>query len=379
MTQTADIIIIGAGMAGASAGYALAGEGVQVVLLEREPQPGYHSTGRSAALFSESYGPDAIRKLSTASRAFLESPPDGFARHELLTPRGQIAAAGSEQADAVAEQVALGRANGAEIAYLDEAAIRDAVPIIRPGVFAAGAYEPGAMDMDVHALHQGFLRGLRRAGSRVVTDAEAVTIERGDGVWRITTWSGERWQAPIIVNAAGAWADAVARLAGVRPIGLTPRRRTAVTLDLPPGVDASGWPLLADMAETFYFKPDAGRLLLSPADATPVAPQDVQPEILDVATVIERFTEVTSVAVERPASTWAGLRSFVSDGEPVAGYAPDAEGFFWLAGQGGYGIQTAPAMGRLCAALVQRASWPDDFQRLGLTAGALAPDRRALM
>lgn len=378
MTHTADILIIGAGMAGASAGHALVHDGADVALLEREAQPGYHSTGRSAALFSETYGPEPIRKLSTASRAFLEHPPEGFASQGLLTPRGQIAAAPAAHTDKVAALVREGRANGADVVWLDEAAIRQAVPIIKPGTFAAAAYEPGAMDIDVHALHQGFLRGLRRAGGRVATDAEVLSIERRARVWQIQTWRGERWQSPVVVNAAGAWADAVAGLAGVRALGVTPHRRTALTVDLPPGVDAHGWPLLADVGETFYFKPDAGRLLLSPADATPVPPQDVQPEIVDVATVIERFMEVTSVTVERPVSTWAGLRNFVADGVPVAGYAPEADGFFWLAGQGGYGIQTAPAMGRACAALVQGRPWPQDLGALGLRPAALSPQRAAL-
>ena len=182
----------------------------------------------------------------------------------------------------------------------------------------------------------------------------------------------------MVVDAAGAWADEVAGLAGVRRLGLTPKRRTAVMLDLPAGTDPAAWPLTADLGESFYFKPDAGRLMLSPADATPVPAQDVQPEIEDVATVIERFMEVTSVEVERPGETWAGLRSFLPDGEPVAGFAPDADGFFWLAGQGGYGIQTAAAMGRAAAALAQRREMPADMARLGISAAALAPDRETL-
>jgi D-arginine dehydrogenase len=184
--------------------------------------------------------------------------------------------------------------------------------------------------------------------------------------------------APLLVIAAGDWADVIAEQAGGRRIGLVPKRRTAVMVDLPAGTDPGGWPLTGDLAETFYFKPDAGRLMLSPADATPTAPQDVQPEIEDVATVIERFMEVTTVEVERPGETWAGLRSFVADGEPVAGHAPDLDGFFWLAGQGGYGIQTAVGLGRLAAALAQGRSLPADLAGLGLTAEALAPDRPAL-
>lgn len=379
MTERVDILVLGAGMAGASAGYFLAHEGLRVLLLEREAQPGYHSTGRSAALFSETYGPRLIRKLSTASRALLTDPPGSFANeHPLLAPRGLLELATGDELDHVDAMVAEGRANGAAVERLDAAAIRAAVPILRPHLFAAGVLEPEAMDIDVAALHQGFLRGFRQAGGRVAANAEAEGIARGDATWRVTTRRGDHYEAPVLVNAAGAWADVVAGQAGVEPLGLVPKRRTAVMIDLPAGTDPAPWPLTGDCAGTFYFKPDAGRLMLSPADETPIAPQDVQPEIEDVATVIERFMEVTTVEVERPGETWAGLRSFVADGEPVAGYARDAEGFFWLAGQGGYGIQTAPAMGRLAAALVQGRELPDDMTRLGLAASELAPDRPAL-
>ncbi|MDZ7747821.1 MAG: FAD-dependent oxidoreductase [Halofilum sp. (in: g-proteobacteria)] len=380
MIQRADVLILGGGMAGASAGYFLAHAGMHVLLLEREAQPGYHSTGRSAALFSETYGPRLIRKLSTASRALLSDPPADFAlEHPVLAPRGLLELATADELGHVDAMVAERRANGAAVERLDADAVRAVVPILRAGVFAAGVYEPDAMDIDVAALHHGFLRGFRHAGGTVATSAEAEGIERdGGGAWRVTTRRGADYAAPVLVNAAGAWADVVAEQAGVRPLGLIPKRRTAVMIDLPAGTDPGAWPLAGDCAASFYFKPDAGRLMLSPVDETPVAPQDVQPEIEDVATVIERFTEVTTVAVERPGETWAGLRSFVADGEPVAGYAPDAAGFFWLAGQGGYGIQTAAAMGRLAAALVQGGELPGDMTGLGLAAAELAPDRPSL-
>jgi len=378
MSASADILILGAGMAGASAGYYLAHDGARVRVLEREHQPGYHATGRSAALFSETYGPRLVRKLSTASRPFLVDPPAGFSGSPLLTPRGLLVLGTAAEDAGVSALVDEGRANGAAVEHLDAAAVRAAVPILRDGVFAAGAYEPAAMDMDVAALHQGFLRGLRHAGGEVHRNAEAERIERTGDTWRVTTRRGDVFEAPVVVNAAGAWADVIAELAGARTVGLIPKRRTAVMIDLPAGTDPGGWPLAGDLGESFYFKPDAGRLMLSPADATPVPPQDVQPEIEDVATVIERFMEVTTVEVDRPGETWAGLRSFVPDGEPVAGFAPDAEGFFWLAGQGGYGIQTAAAMGRLAAALAQRRDIPEDMARLGISAADLAPDRAML-
>lgn len=378
MNATADLLVVGAGMAGASAGYFLAREGARVLLLEREAQPGYHSTGRSAALFSETYGPALVRKLSTASRAFLVEPPGDFTEHALLTPRGLLMLGTDADRERIDALVAEGQANGAAIERLAAGDLPARVPILRPGIFAAGALEPAAMDMDVAALHQGFLRGLRQAGGAVANHAEVERIERGDGVWRVTTRRGAVYEAPVLVNAAGAWADVVAGQAGVAPLGLVPKRRTGVMIDLPAGTDPAGWPLTGDVTETFYFKPDAGRLMLSPADATPTAPQDAQPEIEDVAMVVERFMEVTTVEVERPGETWAGLRSFVADGAPVAGHAADAEGFFWLAGQGGYGIQTAVGMGRAACALLQGREMPPDMARLGIAAADLSPSRPTL-
>ena len=378
MSHGADILIIGAGMAGASAGYFLARSGARVLLLERETQPGYHATGRSAALFSETYGPPLVRKLSTASRPFLAEPPAGFAEQPLLRPRGLLMLATAGQRERLEALVSEGRGNGATVERLEGADLVARVPVLRPGVFAAGALEPGAMDIDVAALHQGFLRGLRTAGGEIVKDAEVETIAPSAPGWRVTTRRGTTFAAPVLVDAAGAWADVVASKAGVRPLGLVPKRRTAVMLDLPRGLDPAAWPLAGDLAETFYFKPEAGRLLLSPADATPTDPQDAQPEIEDVATVIERFMEVTTIQVERPGETWAGLRSFFADGDPVAGPDAEADGFFWLAGQGGYGIQTAVGMARALCASIQGHDLPADMRRLGLDADGLGPGRASL-
>lgn len=375
MTQTCDVLVVGAGMAGASCGYFLARAGVSVVVLEREEQPGYHSTGRSAALFSETYGPSLVRKLSTASRAFLTAPPDGFAEHPLLGPRGLLVMGEPGEEDAIAAAVAEGRANGARVDALDERQLREVVPVLREGVFVGGCHEPAAMDIDVHALHQGFLRGLKAAGGRVVCRAEVETLTRAGDTWTARTRQGDSFSAPVIVNAAGAWADVVAGLAGIAPLALTPKRRTGIMLDMPPGVDFSSWPLTADLRESFYIKPDAGRVMLSPADATPVPPQDVQPEELDVALAVDRLMQVSTLNIQRPGETWAGLRSFLPDGEPAAGWAPEDCGFFWLAGQGGYGIQTAAGLGRAAAALVRGAALEADLTALGLSAEALSPRR----
>lgn len=373
-----DVLIIGGGMAGASAAYFLTQAGLTVCVLERENQPGYHSTGRSAALFSETYGPPAIRKLSTASRPFLESPPDGFSDYPILSSRGVLTLAADDDLAALDQLIEESQANGAHIERLDAESLRRRVPILREGAFAAGMLERDAMDMDVHALHQGFLRGFRKAGGEIVLNAEVARIARSGGHWTVTTGKGVEVSASVLVNAAGAWADEIATLADVSTIGLVPKRRSAVMIDLPDGVDGEDWPLVVGVREDFYFKPDAGRLLLSPADATPVAPQDVQPEDLDIAIAIDRLMTVTELEVGRPGESWAGLRSFVGDGSPVVGYAPDIAGFFWLAGQGGYGIQTAPAMGELAAALVQDRAVPEGLSGLGFSADMVSPTRPSL-
>lgn len=370
-----DIIIIGAGIAGASAAYFLALGGANVVLLEREEQPGYHSTGRSAALFSETYGPTIIRRLSMASRAFLAQPPEGFAEHALLSPRGMLMVATEAESAELEAFAAEIRANGGEIRGLDADEVVAQVPVMRRELLAGGALEPGAMDIDVHALHWGFIRGFRHAGGTLANETCVERIGRRGARWVVEDARGRGFEADVVVNAAGAWADEIAQRAGVLPLGLVPKRRTALMVDLPAGMHGDAWPMVCSITEDYYFKPDAGRLLLSPADETPVAPQDVQPEDLDIAIAIDRFMTATTVEVRRPGSTWAGLRSFFADGDPVSGFAPDAPGFYWLAGQGGYGIQTAPAMGRVAAGLILQGQVPDDVGAFGIDARALSPER----
>lgn len=381
--KTLDVVIIGGGIAGASVAYFLARAGQRVVVLEREEQPGYHSTGRSAALFSETYGPAVVRALSAASRAFLEHPPAGFSEHALVIPRGMLMVARETECEALASFVDEVRAGGGTVDELSSAQVLLKVPPLQPAAAVAGALEPNAMDVDVHALHWGYLREMKRLGGVIVTDCEvckvARKVERSGARWRVEDGRGQVFDADVVVNAAGAWADRVAQLAGVAALGLEPRRRTAVTVDVPPGVEVEHWPMVCSISHDYYFKPDAGRLLLSPADETPVEPQDVQPEDLDVAIGVDRFTTATTIAVHRPVSTWAGLRSFFSDGVPVSGYAAQAPGFYWLAGQGGYGIQTSPAMGRLAACLIMGHEVPDDMAALGIDAAALAPQRASLM
>lgn len=368
-----DVLIIGAGMAGASAGFFLASR-MRVTLLERESQPGYHTTGRSAALFAESYGTRQVRALTLATRAFLERPPAGFADHPILSPRGALFVGDAGQLAELAELHAALEGVCPGVRRLDPDEAVRMVPVLAPGWVAGGVLDPVAADMDVHALHQGFLRGVRAAGGALHCDAGVSRIERVSGGWRVHC-DGASFEAAVLVNAAGAWCDEVAAMAGVAPIGLVPRRRTAFTFTPPEGVDISGWPAVIGADESFYFKPDAGQLLGSPANADPVTPHDVQPEELDVATGIWRIEQASSLRVRRPSRTWAGLRSFVADGDLVAGFAPDAAGFFWCAAQGGYGIQTSAAMGEACAALILGEGLPQHIRGFGVTEAMLSPRR----
>ena len=367
-----DVIVVGAGIAGASAAWHLAASR-RVLLLEREAQPGYHATGRSAAIYSEAYGNAAVRAITTAGRAFFENPPAGFAAHPLLGPRGALFV-GREDQRATLEAIVEETAALVEVRRLDGAGARAICPALQPDYVACAALEPGAMDIDVAALHQGFLRGLKSAGGTLLTDAGVDALERTGGGWTVATPAG-RFAAPVVVNAAGAWCDVVGLMAGAARIGLVPKRRTAFLFDPPAGSAIAGWPLVIDADEQFYFKPDAGRLMGSPADETPVEPQDVQPEELDVAIAVERIQQAADLPIRRIAHRWAGLRSFVRDKTPVAGYDSAAEGFFWLAGQGGYGVQTSPAMGRIVAHLVETGEVPPDVRDLGVTAATLSPAR----
>jgi D-arginine dehydrogenase len=367
-----DVIVIGGGIAGASAAAELA-RTHRVVLLEREWHCGYHSTGRSAALFSETYGNATVRALSRASRDFLFSPPAGFADYELVRPRGAMHIASREHLDLL--ETLAGSPDVQRVGRrLDATGVREVCPALREEAAVAGIIEPGAADVDVDALHQGYLRLFRKSGGTIVTDAEVRGIEHRDGRWHVDTAAGA-YHAPCVVNAAGAWVDDIARLAGVAPCDIVPCRRTAVLVELPQGVDATMWPLVVDIAEQYYFKPDAGLLLISPADETPVVACDVQPEELDVAIVVDRVEHATTLKITRLRKRWAGLRSFSPDRSPVIGFDAATPGFFWLAGQGGFGIQTAPAAAMLTAALIRKDQ--TEIDRLGLDPAAVSPSRFA--
>ena len=373
MALHSDFLIVGAGIAAASVGYWLAPHG-RVTLLERESQPGYHSTGRSAALFLASYGTEQVRALTRASRAFLDAPPAGFADSAILSPRGALFAATPEQAELLDEHCTLLASMSPQSRRLNREETLALVPVLRPERLLGGALEPDASDIDVHALHQGYLRGLRRRGGTLVNDAEATHIERHGNEWLVQA-GGREYRAPLLVNAAGAWCDVVAQLAGVPPIGLQPKRRSAFVFAPPPGLDVTRWPSVVGADESWYFKPDAGLLLGSPANADPVPPQDVQPEELDIALGIHRIEQHTTLQIRRPIRSWAGLRSFVADGDLVGGFDAAVPGFFWVAAQGGYGIQTSAAMGQACAALLRGEPLPPHLADFGLTPAMLSPAR----
>nr|WP_315491559.1 FAD-binding oxidoreductase [uncultured Rhodoferax sp.] len=374
--QSADVLIVGAGMAGASAAYFLAPH-LRVLLLEREAQPGYHATGRSAAMYSETYGNATVRAITTASKPFYFKPPPGFAEHPLVTPRGSLIVGTAADLDHLRTVWQDLRDLVPDVQWCTQDDILKRVPVLRPEAAHCGVYEPNAMDMDVHAIHQGFLRGAKAVGAQLVCGAGVQRMQRAEGAWRVDTEAGS-FVAPIVINAAGAWCDELARLAGVAPVGLVPKRRTAFTVEAPAGSDIGHWPLVIDAHESFYFKPDAGVLLISPANEDPMDPQDVQPEELDVAIAVDRIETATTLQIRQVRRKWAGLRSFVADKTPVVGFAPDAPGFFWLAGQGGYGIQTAPAMGELAAALVRGLPVPAAMAALGVRQEDVSPGRPGL-
>ncbi len=376
--QQCDFLIIGGGIAGASVGHWLAPHG-RVVLLERESQPGYHTTGRSAATFMESYGTPQVRALTMASRAFFESPPAGFSDNPLLGPRGALMVASPGQEAPLEKYWDELRRIDPRARRLDAAQTCTLVPVLRPEKVIGSVLDPGAADMDVHAIHQGYLRGLRSAGGEVVCGAPVTQLYRDCAAWR--AHAGEHvYQAPVVLNAAGAWVDQVARLADVAVLGLKPLRRSAFIFAPPDGTTCATWPLVIGMDEDWYFKPDAGMLLGSPANADEVEPQDIQPEELDIALGIHRIEQATTMTIRRPTHTWAGLRSFVADGDLVGGFDPQASGFFWVAAQGGYGIQNLGRDGRSLRRTGARFATARTHRRFRTDAGhavAGTPARRA--
>jgi D-arginine dehydrogenase len=346
-THAFDIVVIGAGIAGATAAAQLSPHR-RVALIEAEEAPGYHTTGRSAALWLQNYGPRDVRELSRLSRAFFENPPPGFAEVALMRRRPVLMLATTAQLASL--EAALDAGIGLRRIPADEA--ETMVPALRPGYAAAGAIEDDAFDMDVDAILQGYLRVLRGNQGMLALRHRAGAIARRSGAWDVETSSGAIFRAPVVVNAAGAWGDEVARAAGVTPLGLRPCRRTAAVIN-PEPYDVEHWPMIVDVDEGWYCRPEARtRLMVSPADETPTHPHDVQPDELDIALGIDRMQQALAITVHRVEHARAGLRTFSRDGSLAIGWDAGAEGFFWAVGQGGYGIQTSPAAGRLVADLL---------------------------
>jgi D-arginine dehydrogenase len=369
MTERFDVVVIGAGMAGASLAAAIA-PAATVLLLESEDRAGMHATGRSAALYAPGYGSGPIRVLTLASKAVFHAPPTDAAAAPFVTPRPSLMVATAAQG---ARLEAVWRADPATFDRLDGATAERMVPVLRPGLVQSALIDRQSADIDVDALHQSYLRTLRQEGGLLTLGEPVVELHAASGGWRIVT-PKRQIEAAMVVNAAGAWADTVAAMAGLDPIGLRPKRRTAALVDAPVVAGFSAWPMVIDADERFYFKPDAGRLLVSPAEETDVEPHDAYADDMALAEGIERIAELTTIEVVRAPRAWAGLRTFAPDRVPVVGLEPRSPApFFWLAGQGGYGIQTAPALAALAASQVLGRTAPS-FSDRALTE-ALSPAR----
>ncbi len=358
----ADITIIGAGIAGASLAGQLA-RFCSVTLLDMETAPGYHATGRSAAYFAPSYGSEVVRQVTSASESFFRHPPEGFTDVALLSPRSALFVARESQTQDLDELIR----SAPDCERLDAHEIKGLVPAIREDVISGGMLDVGGGDLDVDAILQAFLRRMRGFGGQLVTAARVTCLNHHNGRWIVQTRSGN-FSSRVIVNAAGAWADDVAQLAGLQPLGLTPKRRTAVLVDAPDIRGVNTWPLTIDVDEQFYFKPEAGQLLISPADETPSPPMDAFPDEMDMALGIDRVQQVADIPVTRVNHQWAGLRTFAPDKNFVSGFDPRADGFYWLAGQGGYGVQSCPAMAEIATwQLCAETNWlePKTAEALG--------------
>jgi D-arginine dehydrogenase len=351
----ADILVVGGGIAGLSAAAALSSH-ARVAVIEAEEQVGYHSSGRSATMVHYALGDRLVRGLTLASRAFFDHPPEGFTEVPLGRKMPLLVHARDDEKAAL-DELYSEISCFAEIEQLDAPGVHALCPLLREDALH-GLADRNAMRLDPHALLQGNLRRLRGNGGELHTGARIAGIERRDGAWHMMSEKGERWSAAVLVNAAGSWADEVAKLAGVQPIGLEPKRRTIITFDAPPGTDFDSLPFAKTVTDELYFAPESGRLFASPMDEVPSDPTDAQPDDYEVALAAFRMEQRTFVKVPRIHSKWAGLRTFTPDKHPAVGFAADAEGFFWLAGQGGFGLQTSPAMAAIVSSLIAGTAWP---------------------
>ncbi|MEY2554837.1 MAG: D-arginine dehydrogenase [Ilumatobacteraceae bacterium] len=370
-----DVLVIGGGIAGVSIGYELAADR-SVGVLEMEATLAFHTTGRSVATFLESYGGRTIRLLTTASRSFMQEPPPGFGR-PLLKPLPLVwVAPHSDVADLQAMHEAVTEFVP-DMGVLSADEVVERTKVIRRDWVGGGLLEPGASEIDVAALHGGYTGGLRARGGEIHTSSGVAAMRRLDGRWHVTDRAGSTHDAAVVVNAAGSWCDLVAGIAGARPVGIHPLRRTVFTIASPPGIDPLSIPLVADVAGTFYFKPEGPQILCSPADEVPSEPCDARPDELDIGKAIDVINAATTLDIHHVRSSWAGLRNFVADRSPVAGFDDEVEGFFWFVGQGGYGIQISPALAQAGASLVRTGQLPVALTQRGLDSVALARQRLA--
>ncbi len=368
-----DFLVIGAGIAGTSCAHWLAGD-AKVIVLDMESRPGYHTTGRSVAMYTEAYGPRTVRALAKSGYDFLTKPPEGFSDVPLSEQSAFLFVAREDQLSSLDTALAAVQELSPQIAMIDPDEAVERVPVLRRDYLAGAFLDPYAMKLDVDAIHQGYIKGLNNNGGEIVCDAAVTGMERRAGKWHLQTRQGT-FVAPVVISAAGAWVDEVADLANTKRIGIIPKRRTVISFTPPDVTLDSDWPFVIDCEEGFFFKVEAGAILGSPSNQDPTYPQDVQPEELDIAIAIDRLQTATTMKVPRLNRSWAGLRSFVADGNPVVGYAEDVDGFFWCAGQGGYGIETSIGMGRSCAALIHGQDLPEDIRALGVRAKELSPSR----
>ncbi len=351
MTEaSADIIVIGAGAAGLSAAYFLS-ERADVMVIEAESQPAYHSSGRSAAMYIEGYENREVQALTLAGKSFFFGPPEGFSEHALVTPAGGLTIAGPDERDALNKYLSIWQPSCPELVEISGAETREIVPIVKSEWIQAAAFDPSWHNIDVHGLLSGYQRGLKANGGTLKCNFRAENLQFADGRW-ILSDGKETVSADVIINAAGAWAGQVAELAGAGAIALTPMRRTAAIVPAPPGM--GNWPLVHTISEDLYFKPESPGLMVCPQDETPSTAMDAFPLDIDVALALDRFGQIADYEATRVMHQWAGLRTFSADRRPVVGFEPGLRGFFWLAGQGGFGIQTSPGLGQLVADMVLR-------------------------
>lgn len=345
--KTFDIVVIGGGIAGLSVAAGLVGQ-QRVLLVEAESALGYHATGRSGAVFGRSYGNATILELNAISSRFFEAPPEGFTDQTLFKPRPWLIIARDDQSEAVARW----RALPTELEVIPAAAVpAQTGGLVRDGYAQVGLLDQNCGDLNVHALTEGYRRRLLSLNGEILLGTSVERLIRVGGSWTIETSAG-RFSAPLVLNAAGGWADTLAAMAGLAPLGLSPLRRSAALVEPSPEIEIARLPVILDAEEQFYFKPEGNKLMISPADETPCIPGDVQPEEIDIAHAIDRYERATGQTVGRISHRWAGMRTFARDRTPVVGLDPRIEGFLWLAGQGGYGIQIAPALAEIACAIV---------------------------